>query len=82
MATLTEADVFDFCGYTIPTDTNQKCKEVIRTLAECGCVEVIFNDDSICESSELLKFAADYGLTVYKDEYRFIICDNPVKKKI
>lgn len=77
-----EKEIIEFYGYHIPSDMGETSKGVIKTLAECGCVEVFFNDDSVDESGELLRFARDYGITVYKGEYSFILCDNPVGKVI
>lgn len=82
MATLVESRLVDFFGYSIPENTNDKVKNVIQALAECGCVEVVFDDDTIEESNEILSFAASYGITVYNKDCSFILCDQPVRKKI
>jgi hypothetical protein len=82
MTTLIDDCAVDYYGYTIPENTSHKAKNVIQTLAECGCVEVFFDDDTIDESNELLSFAANYGITVYKRDCSFILCDHPVRKKI
>jgi hypothetical protein len=77
-----EKETIDFYGYQIPVEMNDKSKNVIKTLAECGCVEVFFSDETVEDSGELLRLARDYGITVYKSEYSFILCDNPVGKII
>lgn len=69
----------DINGYEVPNCYSDKTKSVIKTLSECGCVEVEFDDDSIDLSNELLRFAADRGLVAYKKDYSLILCDNPVK---
>lgn len=81
MSTLVDGFVC-YHGYEIPFDTSDKAKNIIKILSECGCVEVFFDDDTIEESSELLRFAANCGITVYKNDCSLILCDNPVKRKI
>lgn len=72
----------DINGYQVPECYSDKAKKVIKTLSECGCVEVTFDDDSIDISNELLVFAADRGIVAYKRDYSIILCDNPVKHNI
>lgn len=69
----------DINGYEVPESYSEKSKQIIKTLSECGCVEVEFNDDSINVSNELLIFAANMGIIAYKKDYSLILCDNPVK---
>jgi hypothetical protein len=76
-----DKEKIDFYGYQIPSDMKERSKEVIKTLAECGCVEVFFRE-SLSENEDLLMFAKDYGITVYKSKYSFILYDNPVTKVI
>jgi len=66
-------------GYEVPENYSEKSKKVIKTLSECGCVEVQFDDETIFVSSELLSFAVEKGVTAYKKDYSLILCDNPVK---
>ena len=77
-----DKETIEFYGYQISSNMKEPSKEAIKTLAECGCVEVFFSDDSVDESGELLRFAKDYGITLYKGKYSFILCDNPVGKII